>query len=109
MPLNIGATEGVVDDLERQELNDLVDHASVVGFSILSQDGEALQADGLSERAVAALSTICDQTHKLGLELGEQTRPSVMLSGAGLEVGALPLVNASAVIVRRNRVGLNRD
>lgn len=109
MPLNADKTHDCVDDLERKELNGLVDHASVIGFSIINNRGSAVQAEGISDRAVAALSTICDQTHKLGRELGEQTRPSVMLSGAGIELGALPLMNASAVIVRKNRVERNRD
>lgn len=109
MHLSFGQTQGLVEDVELQELNALIDQNRVVGVSILDEDGAAVQADGLSEQAVAVFANILDHTRKIGLELGENTRPTLMLSGSGLEVGGLPLMNANALIVRKKSVGLKRD
>lgn len=109
MKINTGRLEDHVEDAEMSELKDLVDQDNVVGYSVINDAGEAIDFEGVSETAIAVFTNIFEHTEKIGEELGESsTRPSIMFSGRDMELVALPLKSASALVVKEKGGGLRR-
>lgn len=109
MKINTGKISNLVDASEMTELKDLVDDDRVIGYSVIDDAGEAIDSEGVSETAIAVFTNIFEHTEKIGEELGETSpRPTIMFTGREMEVTALPLKGASALVVKEKGGGLRR-
>ncbi|MEM9031425.1 MAG: hypothetical protein AAGB18_02170 [Pseudomonadota bacterium] len=110
MKVDLSALDGIVATAEMDEVTEILGADNVIGFAILDSDGAPVEANGVSETAVAVFSNIFDQAEKIGTELGETPpRPAIMFSGSDLELVALPLSHASVIVVKEKGAGIRRE
>ena len=97
---------------EAVELARIQKDNSVIGYALLTLDGEEIEASGAwSSMLAPVFGNVFDVSDKLGDEFGEQdSSPIMMLESTDFEVAGVLLTGARAVIIKRkvknNREGL---
>lgn len=88
---------------ESAELKRIKEDPSVVGFSLIAQDGTELEASGaFQESSSAVFANIFDVADRMGDEFGvEDICPAIFLEGPELEVAGISMSSARAVIIKR--------
>ena len=96
---------------ESKELKRIKENASVIGFALISQDGNELEASGAFEQESAAVfANIFDVADRMGEEFGADNGcPVLFLESADLEVAGVSMSSARAVIVKRKQARRSGD
>lgn len=89
---------------ETTELARIQRDPSVVGYAVLTPQGEEIEAGGIWRETIAPIfANVFDLANKIGEEFGESEPFEVLVMESGeYEVAGLSLSRARAVIVKQN-------
>lgn len=87
---------------ETAEINRLKQDDAVIGYVLMSPDGEELESSGLPDGASAVFANVFDMANDLGEELGEaDVQPLTILESDTAEIFCINFSSARAVVMRR--------
>ncbi|MEM7057003.1 MAG: hypothetical protein AAF557_05395 [Pseudomonadota bacterium] len=82
---------------------------SVIGYALLSMDGEEIESSGAWKSVLGPVfANIFDLVENFGEEFGERQKcPMVLLDGKEFEIAGVLLSSARAIFLRRKEKGPN--
>lgn len=88
---------------ESAELRRIKEDPTVVGFTLIAQDGTELESSGaFQESSAAVFANIFDVADRMGEEFGvDDICPAIFLEGQELEVAGISMSSARAIIIKR--------
>lgn len=87
---------------EISEISKLRQDSAVIGYVLVSPDGEQIEANGVPDNAAAVFANIFDMSASIGAEFGEDSEGAlIILESKAVEVICIGLSSAKAVIFRR--------
>lgn len=90
---------------ETIELARIQHDSSVIGYAVLTLDGEEIEASGAwSSMLAPVFANVFDLADKIGEEFGEEdTCPMTFMESPDFEVAGLLLTSAKVVIIKRKQ------